>query len=73
MMIASRCSGRSRSSRVVESRSRSICGATVPCPMGFGRIAAADEAGPAQTDVMIGRSYVLFGVLAQAGLDEYVR
>jgi hypothetical protein len=41
--------------------------------MGFGRIAAADEAGPAQTDVMIGRSYVLFGVLAQAGLDEYVR
>jgi hypothetical protein len=37
--------------------------------MGFGRIAAADEAGPNQTDATIGRSYVLSKESSQAGLD----
>ena len=65
-------SGRSGSSDVTESRE--ICGATVQGPMGFGRIAAADEAGPTQTDATMGRSsYVLSKELAQAGLDDYVR
>ena len=50
-------SGRSGSSDVTESRE--ICGATVQGPMGFGRIAAADEAGPTQTDATIGRSTVV--------------
>jgi hypothetical protein len=64
-------SSRSRSSRVVV-ESRSICGATVPCPMGFGRIAAADEAGPTQTEVMIGGSYVLSECLRkQAWMTMY--
>jgi hypothetical protein len=44
-------SGRSRSNDVTESRE--VCGATVQSPMGFGRIAAADEAGPTQTDATI--------------------
>jgi hypothetical protein len=56
-------------SDVVESESRVICGATVQGQMGFGRIAAADEAGPNQTDATIGRSYVLSKESSQAGLD----
>jgi hypothetical protein len=47
---------KSRSSDAV--KSREICGATVLGPMDSRRIAAADEAGPTQTDAMLEGSYV---------------
>jgi hypothetical protein len=53
-------------------KSREICGATVLGPMDSRRIAAADEAGPTQTDAIFEGSYVLSEEVAQAGLDDYV-
>jgi hypothetical protein len=61
---------KSGSSDAVESRE--ICGATVQGPMDSRRIAAADEAGPTQTDAMLEGRYVLSKQVAQAGLDDYV-
>jgi hypothetical protein len=72
-MVAGRCSSRSsrsRSSDVVEGDMR--CDSQGP--MGSGRIAAADEAGPTQTDVMSGGSdcYVLsMSLRKQAWMSMY--